>query len=66
MSYRIQLRGWKAARAECTGAFTNFKTISYGQNMEAWYGNVVEEADMLGLCYKLVDIEWCAEIHPDP
>jgi hypothetical protein len=34
--------------------------------MDAWYGNVVREADMLGLCYKLVDVDWCAEIHPDP
>ena len=51
---------------ECTGAFTNFKTDDYYVKMDAWYDNVVREADMLGLCYKLVDVDWCAEIHPDP
>jgi hypothetical protein len=51
---------------ECTGAFTNFKTIDYERNMEAWYMNVVDDSSRLGLCYKLVDVEWCAQVHPDP
>ena len=51
---------------ECTGANTNFKTGDYDANMVDWYDAVVSEADHLGLCYKLVDIEWCAQIHPDP
>ena len=51
---------------ECTGANTNFKTGDYDANMEDWYDEVVSEADHLGLCYKLVDIEWSAQIHPDP
>ncbi len=51
---------------ECTGANTNFKTGDYDDNMVDWYDQVVGEADHLGLCYKLVDIEWCAQIHSDP
>jgi len=51
---------------ECTGAFTNFKTPDYDLNMETWQENVEAESYRLGLCYKLVDITWCAEVHPDP
>lgn len=51
---------------ECTGAYTNFKTDEYYFNMENWYHHVVDEADALGLSYKLVDIIWCAETPPDP
>ena len=28
--------------------------------------SVEHEAMELGLCYKLVDIDWCAQVHPDP
>ena len=27
---------------------------------------VEDKANILGLCYKLVDIDWCAQVHPDP
>ena len=51
---------------ECTGFDTNFKTSDYYTNLAIAEGNVVDEAARLGICYKLVDIEWCAQVHPDP
>jgi len=51
---------------ECTGAYTNFKTGDYDRNIDMMYRNVVNEAERLGISYKLVDISWCAKIHPDP
>jgi len=51
---------------ECTGAETNFKTGDYESNLIELCRDVVEEAEHLGISYKLVDLEWCAEIHPDP
>jgi len=27
---------------------------------------VEAEAAALGISYKLVEIEWCAQVHPDP
>lgn len=51
---------------ECTGAGTNFKTGDYERNIGEMCRDVVDEAEHLGISYKLVDLEWCAEIHPDP
>ncbi len=51
---------------ECTGFETNFKTSDYYMNHEAALKAVESNADKLGVCYKLVDIEWCAQVHPDP
>jgi hypothetical protein len=51
---------------ECTGFYTDFKTTQYYSNIGRVEWNVGNEADILGLCYKLIDIEWCAQVHPDP
>ena len=51
---------------ECTGANTNFKTGFYDRNINRMRMNVVNDAEFLGIDYKLVDISWCAKIHPDP
>ena len=51
---------------ECTGFMTNFKTTDYYTNYEAAKAAVEAEAMGLGICYKLVDIGWCAQVHPDP
>jgi len=51
---------------ECTGFDTNFKTQQYEENKAAAKEAVVERAYGLGLCYKLVDSGWCAQLHPDP
>jgi len=51
---------------ECTGFMTNFKTEDYYVNHEMAEAKVLENADCLGICYKLVDIDWCAQVHPDP
>lgn len=51
---------------ECTGFCTNFKDIEYYCNIDTALYNVECEATNLGLEYKLVDIEWCAQLHPDP
>jgi hypothetical protein len=51
---------------ECTGFYTNFKDTDYSYNKEQARMSVEAEAMSLGLCYKLVDIEWCAQLHPDP
>ncbi|MCJ7731429.1 hypothetical protein MUP51_03855, partial [Candidatus Bathyarchaeota archaeon] len=51
---------------ECTGFETNFKDMEYSSNLETAETAVESEAMNLGLCYKLVDIEWCAQLHPDP
>ena len=51
---------------ECTGFETNFKTSDYYANLASAEGTVVDEAARLGICYKLVEIEWCAQVHPDP
>ena len=51
---------------ECTGFGTDFKCMGYTiLNGEA-QASVECEAQELGLCYKLIDIEWCAQLHPDP
>ena len=49
---------------ECTGFRTNFK--DYDFNLDAAMANIEYEAMELGLCYKLVNIDWCAQVHPDP
>jgi hypothetical protein len=51
---------------ECTGAYTNFKTDDYYANILCGTMNVEAEAAELGLCYKLVDISFCGQVHPDP
>jgi hypothetical protein len=60
---------------ECTGFGTNFKIVPKGYSpswdWEDYVDNVFrrtveEQATEYGLCYKLVDIEWCASLHPDP
>ena len=51
---------------ECTGFYTNFKDTEYYGNIDTTLYNIECEATNLGLGYKLVDIEWCAQLHPDP
>ena len=51
---------------ECTGFRTNFKDQDYYYNLETARAKVEDESMRLGLCYKLVDIDWCAQVHPDP
>ena len=51
---------------ECTGAFTSFKTTEYYSNIACGMNEVEQEAHDLGICYKLVDMEFCAQVHPDP
>jgi hypothetical protein len=51
---------------ECTGFYTNFKDTEYSYNKMQAEMTVESEAECLGICYKLVDIEWCAQLHPDP
>ena len=51
---------------ECTGFGTNFKTSDYYRNLSNAEDTVEQNAMSLGICYKLVDIEWCAQVHPDP
>ncbi|MFH1180236.1 MAG: hypothetical protein V1710_07745 [Candidatus Bathyarchaeota archaeon] len=51
---------------ECTGFYTNFKDMEYSSNLETAETAVESEAMNLGICYKLVNIEWCAQLHPDP
>jgi hypothetical protein len=51
---------------ECTGFETNFKTDPYDANVAAAKASVEALAASYGICYKLVDITWCAQVHPDP
>ena len=51
---------------ECTGFETSFKDSCYYRNLDIAECNVEAEAAEYGLCYKLIDIEWCAQLHPDP
>jgi hypothetical protein len=51
---------------ECTGAYTNFKTSQYYTNYNMGKQMVEDRAAELGICYKLVDIEKCGQVHPDP
>ncbi|MCW4013180.1 MAG: hypothetical protein NWF07_09355 [Candidatus Bathyarchaeota archaeon] len=51
---------------ECTGFETNFKTSDYYVNYQKAMEQVEANAECLGICYKLVDITWCAQVHPDP
>ena len=51
---------------ECAGFEANFKDVAYSSNLETAETAVESEAMSLGICYKLVDIEWCAQLHPDP
>jgi hypothetical protein len=51
---------------ECTGFGTSFKTHGYYDLKGDAMDKVDSLADNLGLKYKLIDIDWCAQIHPDP
>jgi hypothetical protein len=51
---------------ECTGFNTNFKTSDYYMNLDWAETRVEANAECLGICYKLVDLDWCAQVHPDP
>jgi glycosyltransferase involved in cell wall biosynthesis len=44
----------------------SFSWERHSYRMDAAMANVEYEAMELGLCYKLVDIDWCAQVHPDP
>jgi hypothetical protein len=59
---------------ECTGFDTNFRIVpkgkppswSWDDYVDSFRDQVEMKATEYGLCYKLVDIEWCAALHPDP
>ena len=51
---------------ECTAFETNFKDSDYYENYNTAKEAVESEAMRLEICYKLVDIHWCAQVHPDP
>ena len=51
---------------ECTGFDTNFKTDEYYTNYNEAKQAVETRAAELGICYKLVDIDYCSQVHPDP
>ena len=48
------------------GFETNFKTSEYYRKLNNVRDTVKVEAASLGISYKLVEIEWCAQVHPDP
>ena len=51
---------------ECTGFESNFKDdLDFYRVVEAGAA-VAALSSEYGLCYKLIDIDWCAELHPDP
>ncbi|MCX6648600.1 MAG: hypothetical protein NTV61_04335 [Candidatus Bathyarchaeota archaeon] len=51
---------------ETTGFDTSFKTTEYSQNFTIAATAVTDEAKSREICYKLVDIDWCGQVHPDP
>jgi hypothetical protein len=51
---------------ECSEADTNFKDGIYDARMAEMEDHVETEADLRGICYKRIDIEFCGEVHPDP
>ncbi len=51
---------------ECTGFNTNFKDPEYYVNKQQALEYYEGMASYLGLGYKLVEINWCAQLHPDP
>jgi hypothetical protein len=51
---------------ECTGFGTSFKSHGYYDNKVSAEIEVENLAASLGLTYKLLDFEWCAQVHPDP
>ena len=63
---KIHVKECLGVFTECTGFDTNFKCSLYDTNMIEAEDEVLMEADELGLCYKLVDVTWCAQVHPDP
>lgn len=51
---------------ECTGFDTDFKCHKYYENLNMNEARVMNEATALGIPYKYVEVEWCAQLHPDP
>jgi hypothetical protein len=51
---------------ETTGFDTSFKTAEYNECFAIAATAVTDEAKSREICYKLVDIDWCAQVHPDP
>jgi hypothetical protein len=51
---------------ECTGLGTNFKDAQWESHLEESSMRIEMRASDYGLCYKLVPIDWCCEVHPDP
>jgi hypothetical protein len=51
---------------ECTGLGTNFKDEEYDEHKDMAMHRIEMRASDYGLCYKLVPIDWCSEVHPDP
>ncbi len=51
---------------ESTGFCTSFKTFTYEQNLNGAAATVTSEATQRELCYKLVEVTWCGQVHPDP
>jgi hypothetical protein len=51
---------------ESTGFDTCFKTGAYEQNNAGATSYVTDAALNRGICYKLVEIAWCSQVHPDP
>jgi hypothetical protein len=51
---------------ECTGLGTNFKDAEWEDRLMGKSMDIEMRASDYGLCYKLVPIDWCSEVHPDP
>jgi len=51
---------------ETTGFDTCFKDECYDQNISGALSYVMDAALSRGICYKLVEVAWCAQVHPDP
>ena len=58
---------------ECLGPFTetsgfdtSFKNCAYEQNFAGSKMAVVDAAMSKDIGYKLVNIAWCSQVHPDP
>ena len=49
-----------------TTKYIKHQTADYYVNHEMAEEKVLENAMCLGICYKLVDSDWRAQVHPDP
>ncbi|MCW4049866.1 MAG: hypothetical protein NWE89_09030 [Candidatus Bathyarchaeota archaeon] len=63
---RFHVKEFLGPFTECTGAYTSFKDGIYHDMILCGTENIEFEAECLGLCYKLVDIDFCGQVHPDP